>query len=367
MDDVAEFAFSGLFMDRDEHVRWVVAQLAMDLSLYYRVEMNKDGNRDDTVDRNTRKQSLSRALERLDQSAETPLTTVPPAWVETNGRHRVRRSEQKATWDDADPSFDPQFAAKLFPLFPIEAWCQSDVYKPMVATALQELVAWTAERLMPSWLQNKRRCGSDIGATSLIEWNSVLGDLLARAAPYFETEFVRKEFLAPFLTEDEEGLAVLAPFAEMTVTRQVLDAPVIPPNTFDLLNDCVERVVGDRVFGQKNYRAGEVRGYDLPKLIPALLFVAFEKEAPGATRFANGDWSQVPIVTRLVTATGWSSFVMQKFLTLCELAGTAYPLDAFAAQTNAILGSIANAKAPTECQTPTGTAIHRLRQMNFRR
>lgn len=101
---------------------------------------------------------------------------------------------------------------------------------------------------MPSWLKGKRKRRSDKGGASLIEWNGVLGDLLARAAPFFETEFVRKEFLAPFLTEDEEGLAVLAGFANMTVTRQILDAPTVPANIFDLLNDCVERVVRDHVF-----------------------------------------------------------------------------------------------------------------------
>lgn len=178
----------------------------------------------------------------------------------------------------------------------------------MVAVSLKELVAWTAERLMPSWLKGERKRKSNLGGASLIEWNDVLGDLLARAAPFFETEFVRKEFLAPFLTEDEEGLAVLAGFANMTVTRQILDAPTVPANTFDLLNDCVERVVRDRVFRPNSYRAGEVHGYDLPKLIKALLFVAIETRAPGAARFANGDWSQIsmvmPIVTKLVTATG---------------------------------------------------------------
>jgi hypothetical protein len=35
---------------------------------------------------------------------------------------------------------------------------------------------------------------------------------------------------------------------------------------------------------------------------------------------------------------------MDKFLTLCEHAGVAYPLDDFASQANAVLGSIANAK-----------------------
>ena len=146
----------------------------------------------------------------------------------------------------------------------------------MVAVGLKELVAWTAERLMPSWLKDKRKRRSDTDRSSLIEWEAVLGDLLARAAPFFETEFVRKEFLAPFLTEDEEGLGVLAAFADMTVTRQVLDAPTVPANTFDLLNDCVDRVVRDSIFDPNSYRAGEVHGHDLPKLIQALLFVTVE-------------------------------------------------------------------------------------------
>ena len=85
-----------------------------------------------------------------------------------------------------------------------------------------------------------------------------------------------------------------------------------------------------------------MHGFDLPKLTKALLFVALEQDAPGAARFANGDWSEVdivmPSVTRLVGAIGWSPFVMQTFLTLCERAGPAYPLNAFAVQVNAILG-----------------------------
>ena len=145
-----------------------------------------------------------------------------------------------------------------------------------------------------------------------------------------------------------------------------------PANTFDLLNDCVERVVRDRIFDPNSYRAGEVHGDDLPQLISALLFVAVEEEAPGAARFANGEWSQIgivmPMVTKLVTGTGWSSYVMQKFLTLCERADIAYPLDAFAAQANAILGSIANAKgswAGTVLPARTAATVQRLADANF--
>ena len=372
IEGVAKLAFSGLFMDSDEHVRWVAAQLALDLSLYYRFKINENGVRDDTVDRDARKQSLAHALERLEQTNDVPLTSMPPAWTKTLGRRRYGRSEDEAGWDDADPLFNAVFAAKIFPLFPIEAWCQSTLYKPMVAVGLKEFVAWTAERLMPSWLKDKRQRKSDTRRSLLIEWETVLGDLLARAAPFFETEFVRKEFLAPFLTEDEEGLAVLAGFADMTVTRQVLDAPTVSANTLDLLNDCVERVVRDHVFDPNSYRAGQVHGYDLPKLIQALLFVSVEEEAPGAIRFANGDWSQIsmvmPIVTKLVTATGWSTYVMQNYLTLCERAGLAYPLAAFAYQANAVLGSLSNAKgswAGTTLPARTATTVQHLADANF--
>ena len=161
--------------------------------------------------------SLVRALERLEQTIASPLTDVPPAWIKATALATLRPDlERKDEWEDADSIVQrAQVAVKLFPLFPVEAWCQSAVYKPMFEIALKQLVAWTAERLMPSW-RRERAAGSHqiIALLELIEWNGVLGDLLARAAPFFDTEFVRKEFLAPFLTDDKEGLAVLAQFAD---------------------------------------------------------------------------------------------------------------------------------------------------------
>jgi hypothetical protein len=369
IEDVAQLAFNGLFRDSDEHVRWIAAQLALDLSLYYRSKINERGVRDDTVARDARKQSLVRALDRLKQTTETPLTSIPPAWVETQERRGYRHPKDTG-WDDADPFFNAAFAAKIFRLFPIEAWCQSSAYKPMLTVGLKELVTWTSERLMPSWLEERRE-GESTFRSSLLEWNGVLGDLLARAAPFFEKEFVRNDFLAPFLTEDEDGLGVLAAFAEMTVARHIFDAPAVTAHTVDLLNDCVERVVRAPVFDPKSYRAGEVYGHDLPKLIQALLFVSVE-EAPGAARFANGDWSQItlvmPIVTRLVTGAGWSPFVMEKFLTLCERAGMAYPLDIFAAQAGAVLNSLSNAKGSwvgTSLTARIAATVQRLVDANF--
>ena len=371
VDGVAKSAFAALFSDSDERVRWVAAQLAMDLSLHYRSEIGVNGLRDNTRDTNAQR-SLSRAIERVDEGSVFALTGVPPAWVRaTRQPTHFGRSQEEGEWEDADPVFDPQCAAELFPLFPVEAWCRSAVYKPLWQMALRQLVVWTAERLMPSWREKKRR-RTDRSTIKLMEWNSVLGDLLARSAPFFDAQLVRTEYLAAFVTDDEQGLAVLASFADRTVARQVLDAPTIPTNTLDLLSDCVERVIRDEVFDPNSYHAGKLHGQDLRSLVTALLFVAVEGDAPGAARFVNGDWSQIeivmPLVSRLVGATGWSPYVMEKFLTLCERAGIAYPLDAFAAQTNAVLDSIVNARGSwsgTTLPARTAATVQPLADANF--
>ncbi len=52
----------------------------------------------------------------------------------------------------------------------------------------------------------------------------------------------------------------------------------------------------------------------------------------------------MPIISRIVTAIGWSPFVMQSFLTLCERVGLAYPLDQFAQQIKRRSGRAAERK-----------------------
>ena len=370
LEDVAQLAFQALFLDTNEHVRWGTAQLAMDRSLYRQPLVKENGERDNSANRLAREEDLSRALDRLSKATDTPLADLPPAWTRASPRRRGRRrqSEGQMEWGDPDPSFEPQFAAKIFPSFPIEAWCQSSAHRSMLQATLCQLATWTAERLMPPWQDRTRRRDRQ---TELYEWERVLGDLLARAAPFFETGWVRQHLLAPFLTDDERALRVLAEFADKTATRHVVDASIVPANTFELLNDCVDRILRDRTFDPNSYRAGEVHGYDMPTLITALLFVTVER-APAAARFANGDWSEIglimPIVTRLVCAIGWSPFVMEKFLTICERAGVAYPLEEFCNQANAVLDSLANAKGGwTGTMLPARTAgiVQRLADANY--
>lgn len=96
------------------------------------------------------------------------------------------------------------------------------------------------------------------------------------------------------------------------------------------------------------------------------------ERAMGAARFVNGDWSEIglvmPTVTRLVKATGWSVFVMSKFLLLCQRAGTAYPLDPFIEQVSAIIASVDKAKGDwvgTSLPTRTAAVVQRLADANF--
>lgn len=341
LDNVSEFAFDALFADGNEHLRWVAGQLAVKLCIVHRGKF-KEGGWDQAPDRKARAASLTAALAALKKQKCGPMPTLPQAWVKgsAGGRRKVAEDE----WQLPDIFFDAQTAAKLLPKFPVDAWVVSDTFHPLFERLLLELVKWTVESLMPSWRTKKR---SDDKRTDLFEWDRSLGDLLARIVPFVALDVARDALIKPFLEDDEEALSVLARFADRTVCRHVFEAAAIPENTIALLDDCVSRVLQDRTFKPRSWHAGEVHGYAMPELIAALLFVNVAN-ASGATRYANGDWSEIeivlPIIDRMVRNVGWSSYVMGKFLDLCERAGRAYPISKFGSQANAALAAMDNAE-----------------------
>lgn len=344
LESVSEFAFDALFMDKDENLRWIAGQLAVSLCTVHRGEFT-DAGWDLIPDQKARANSLAAALSSLEKNELGPMPKLPPAWVKgsARGRRRVLGEE----WQHPKVFFEAQAASKLFTKMPLEAWMQSDTYRSLFEPFLLDLVKWTTESLMPSWQteEDRRR---DNGHTELLEWSRTLADLMARTVPFVSLDVARDTFVKPFLPDDEDALSVLANFADKVVLRHVCDAETIPVNVIPLLDDCVSRVVQDRTFKPNGWRAGQVNGYDMPELIKALLFVNFTGQAPGAVRFANGDWSQIekvmPIIDRMVRHIGWSAFVMGKFLTLCERAGRAYPIARFGQQANAALSAIGNAE-----------------------
>ncbi len=340
-EDVQLAAFKALYFDPDPHVKWVAAQFAFDLAHYISpIQDEQTFERDDTEDRNAREEALAKALLALTDEHECKFELLPAAWVKASNPNH----QNEDYWTAPKRSFDGQYAAKLFKQLPLEEWCQSDVYRPKIELFLIDLARWTSEQLMPSWDDKKQRQRQ----TDLIEWEHALGTMFARVLPFFDLQWVREHFIQPFSQDDEEALCVLTQFANDIVTRHVFDARDIPANVLPTLEDCIQRVIYDNIFNPNVYRAGEVHGFDMPRLIKALLFVNVEGDCPGSARFVNDDWSDIaiimPLVTKLVTATGWSPFVMENFLTLCEKAGASYPIDAFIEQALPVLDTIEHAR-----------------------
>lgn len=368
-EEAADFAFTALLADPDAHVSWVAAQLVLERAHYYRPAIKEDGEQDSSSANMAASAALDRALKRLKSREFEPFAPMPPAWVKSaSATDEEDDADDKGRWTKPDPLFDPQRAEKHLVNFPIEKWCTSDKIKPLLLELIRSLVNWTILRINPPEGTTRRRART----TDLIGWNNALGNVLARLAPSFDLDVVEEELLAHFLqNHDEDELSVIAAFATRLVTSHVLDAIVIPTNTFDLLGLCVDYVIADSTFRPGGYRAGEVSGYDIPKLIEALLVVNVER-APGAARFVNGDWSGIglimPMVTRLLTATGWSTFVMTKFLLLCQRAGTAYPLDHFIQQVRAVLAKLDNARGNwvgTSLPAQIAAAVQQLAEANF--
>ena len=341
---VSELAFEALFADKDEHVRWVAFQLAMRLCIVHSGEFKESGW-DHSAHDKERVDSLASALAALEGKTPDPMPKLPPAWAK-GGTHRGRGMPEDY-WHMPDPFFDSQTAAKLFAKMPLEGWLASDVYRPHMEAMLFDLVAWTKESLVPSW-RNKKKTRPDDRRSDLHEWSAEFGDVLARAAPFVTLDVARNSLVAPFLADDEEVLSVLANLADKTVRRHVFDAAVIPANTLPLLDDCATRLINDRVFKPKGWRAGEVHGYSMPELIKSLLFVNVEENCPAAARFANGNWSEIatimPIINRVVRSIGWSQFVMGRYIELHKRAGKSFPISDFGGQLNAALGGIDNSE-----------------------
>jgi hypothetical protein len=366
MEEVHQLAFVALLRDPDQVVQWIAAQHAFDLALSYRFKIEDDGTRDNSEERAAKKASLARALKRLRGKRVDAFDALPGPWVK-GGTRRGRKGDDEEYWKEPDPSFFSRDAAGLLSEFPVEAWCQSPQLKELFRLALKQWVAWTAEKVMPPWSDHRQ----DRRVAETMEWAHALGDLVARAAPFFELEFVREVLLRPFLSKDEEGLLFLAPFGTAIVCRHVLDAPVVPAGTFELLDACVERVFIDRAFNPNSHRAGEVHGSEMPRLIRALLFVNVER-ADGAARFVNGKWDELPLilptVAKVVSRIGWSSFVADCYLTLCERAGVAFPIDAFAEQAGTILtqvNPVRNSWSGTLIPARLAAIVQRLAAANF--
>lgn len=332
LEGISALAFAGLLRDDNLAITWLTAQLAMRMAIRRRSAWSPDSGHDHTADQISREQSLQLALT-FDLAQQPSLfPVVPKAWEQLT-RHLEEGSEEVLR--DPDPFFDWRFAASIFKFFPVERWCASDQYRPLWQSALAGLVGWTASRLIPPKAAGRKRHPEEY------EWHNSLGHLCARSAPNVDEQWFTDVCLEPYLVPERNAMHMLSRIAQSLTIRHVVDTDCIPPSTLPQLELCAERLINDRAFSGHN--DGSVHDNALSRLISALFFVEITG-APGAKRFANGNWSEIaiimPLISRIMSSVGWSSFVMGKFLTLCERAANAYPLDAFIHQVATALESL---------------------------
>ncbi|EPF6236989.1 ATP-binding protein [Acinetobacter baumannii] len=234
-------------------------------------------------------------------------------WIETNN------------WDN-------EFSGKIVKLLPEKLL--HNTTQTYILDFLESCLEWTIEKQEPSWLEeNQRFNDKDI----IYEWNHSISSALARVVGIFPTEEIKSQFLLPILNLKTDACwELLYPFIENYICRYIYDAQYIPVNALEILELCLNRVLNAKSFDKNSYRAGELFGFYLPKIAKSLMFVSKEQEVHSASRFVNGDWSEIdiilPLVDKYVRTVGWTEYVIHLFLKLCERSIQNYPSNIYADQ-----------------------------------
>lgn len=241
-------------------------------------------------------------------------------------------ADEEDGWKCTDALWNGQYAAKVLQSVPVEA-VMTTSERAHYVDALEAFVDWTLDTINPAWRTGR---GRERVNGNLYEWMDQLGKILASVVPYLPSDETLQRLLQPiFKQPDEIAMRLLAPFTVSLVCSEVLDALEVRNDTLHLLQAVLERTLENDDLRRSRYNDGRIGGFDLPELIKSLLFVVVE-HAPRATRFANGHWHDLaqvmPLVDRLVRASGWNPFVARQFVTLCERSGAAYPTETFADQ-----------------------------------
>lgn len=337
---------------KDYKLTWAALILALSLCQIPRRPRDQDFQHGDPRHSSGERQAeVDRALTFYENgSGWSRLPLPPPAWVEVDpreGQHRRRgyaegeppyEPESAEAWREPDVLWHSEQAAKILERIPFEEILGSSA-NSMLLDFLAGVLDWTNQKNAPPWVKPGRR---DRSPSKIYVWTRTLGSTLGQVAGLLPLSDFRARFLDPVLRlESADCWALLAPFTNTYICVYVYDAPVVPADAIATLELCLDRLLQDAAFKREVNRSGSFSGFDLPKLVHALMFVSVE-HADLAARYVNGDWSEIgrilPLVDRFVRAGGRASAVMNPFLTLCERAKDNYPADAFADQVLEVIG-----------------------------
>lgn len=313
---------------------WSAAVLIVDLSIrndtrraYFR---DREGTHKALWE--AREASVRAALEDYFGGAEPSLPAIPMP-VEPPPPARGRGFDFGADEADDEPQrrLDVEFLRRQ--LTELRPAALREVGRQVEMRALGvDLLKWTIEKHRPDERGRRRR-----DATALWEWRSTLMAWLVEATADLVAAEVIECVLDPICElPDEPALAFLRDYANVLVCRDLYDSPTVAERTLEIL-----RRIAERVADQARSRRGDILDDGLT--IVRLLFGTAVSGANGAARFANGDYSDLPLIlpfvdtimSRLLERTA----VVRAWLTLVERAIDHYPAEAFARQAKVILSN----------------------------
>lgn len=331
--NISETAFAGLFdaSTMPAELVWNAGGLATELFASHFPAVTDDREEEGEKAKQHRAEALARALARLHQpDSAGVLVAPPPAWVkvETKRRRKVRVDDGEVEWTYPTFDFNAQFAAKIAIRFPVEKWCEVSESRDAFIAYVEALVAWTADRLFPSFAGE-----DDERSSQLYEWLSALAGLVARVMPHVPIEQARPKLIDPLASHSRRDvMSYVDDLTDQLTRRYVYDAATLPDSILQILDLLMTRMLSEPEFSSTGYRPGNIRDGHLNSMLRSFLLVS-AKDCPGAARFANGVWSDLPrmmpLISRLMAAAGWADGVMDKFLTLCERAGADIAIEDF--------------------------------------
>ncbi|MBD9565281.1 ATP-binding protein [Pseudomonas sp. PDM09] len=328
---------------------WLALSLAISLSM---VRPSHGGSSEDQARYHAEISSaVDDALQQMESKVPAALPEMPPAWLQLDVP-KVRRVNTfsllntkprtvTVEWEYPPIEPDSEWLSKVLELVPISTFMADTVTRDLLLTWCDSLVLWTGERLCPNW---SRGAGSqDFKAKSYdyFEWRNGLYLFLARISMSLDPEVSYRRFIAPMVAKDDETFCTLLQCFVDYLVNKIRSEPTVPTMALPLLEKIVSRILECADWKSAVWSDGRLHCSELEQMIRALFFVDIKK-SQNASRFTNGDWSDVALILALTDPLlahhGRIPLVASSFVTRCERNFDTYPIEHFVTHLGHVLG-----------------------------